>query len=137
VYPGRTGSPGPKLFVLWIPDAYATGCYDLTCAGWVLTSNQYSPSMSLQPSTYGGQQSELAMDIKRDQGSGNWWLYLWGTPIGYWLPSIYNGGPLATTGLDTLSWGGEIYDSSGNNGFHTSTQMGSGHFLSEGYSYAS
>ncbi|GAB4842727.1 hypothetical protein Ancab_012702, partial [Ancistrocladus abbreviatus] len=65
VYPGRTGSPGPKLFVLWIPDAYATGCYDLTCSSWVLTSNQYSPGMSLQPSTYGGQQSELAMDVKR------------------------------------------------------------------------
>ncbi|GAB4850368.1 hypothetical protein Ancab_029672 [Ancistrocladus abbreviatus] len=47
------------------PDGYSTGCYDLKCPGWVLTSNQYSPGMSLQPSTYGGQQSELAMDIEK------------------------------------------------------------------------
>ncbi|GAB4842388.1 hypothetical protein Ancab_012359, partial [Ancistrocladus abbreviatus] len=137
VYPRRTRSPGPKLFVFWTPDSYASGCYDLTCSGWVLTSNQYSPGMSLQPSTYGGQQSELAMDIERDQRTGNWWLYLWGTPIGYWPPSIYKGGLLATSGSDTLSWGGEIYDSSGSNGFHTLTQMGSGHFPREGYTKAS
>ncbi|GAB4850371.1 hypothetical protein Ancab_029676 [Ancistrocladus abbreviatus] len=137
VYPRRTQSSDPKLFVYWTPDGYSTGCYDRKCPGWVLTSNQYSPGMSLQPSTYGGQQSELAMDIEKDQSTGNWWLYLSSTPIGYWPSSIYNGGLLATSGSDILSWGGEIVDSSGTNGFHTLTQMGSGHLPNEGYSKAS
>ncbi|GAB4850436.1 hypothetical protein Ancab_029740, partial [Ancistrocladus abbreviatus] len=70
-----------------------------------------------------------------EQSTGNWWLYLWSTPIGYWPQSIFNGG-LLTNGADTLSWGGEIYDSSGTGGFHTLTQMGSGHFSHEGYKKA-
>ncbi|GAB4824839.1 hypothetical protein Ancab_007708 [Ancistrocladus abbreviatus] len=136
-YPQRTGFDGPTFFVFWTADDYSsTGCYDLTCPGWVLTSSQYYPGMQLQSSTYGGQQIELAMDIERDQSTGNWWLYLWGTPIGYWPPSIYNGGAL-TYGADTISWGGEIYDSSGSGGFNTLTQMGSGHFATEGYTFAS
>ncbi|GAB4850362.1 hypothetical protein Ancab_029664 [Ancistrocladus abbreviatus] len=136
-YPQRTGVNGPTFFVYWTANGYnGEGCYDLTCPGWVLTSNQYSPGMTLKSSAYGGQQIELAMDIKRDQSTGNWWLYLWGTPIGYWPPSIYNGGVL-TSGADTLSWGGEILDSSGSDGFHTMTQMGSGHFPSEGNTKAS
>ncbi|GAB4850405.1 hypothetical protein Ancab_029709 [Ancistrocladus abbreviatus] len=121
----------------WQADGYQTGgCYDLTCPGWVLTSSQYSPGMRLRPSTYGGQQIELDMDIERDRRTGNWWLYLWGTPIGYWPPSLFKGGPLAY-GADTLSWGGEILDASGSNGFHTLTQMGSSHFSREGYTRAS
>ncbi|GAB4860708.1 hypothetical protein Ancab_035871 [Ancistrocladus abbreviatus] len=136
-YPQRTGVNAPTFFVFWTADGYSTGgCYDLTCPGWVLTSSQYSPGMILQPSTYGGQQIELAMNIIRDRSTGNWWLYLWGTPIGYWPPSIYNGGPL-TYGADSLSWGGEIVDTSGSGGFHTLTQMGSGHFPIEGYTRAS
>ncbi|GAB4824842.1 hypothetical protein Ancab_007711, partial [Ancistrocladus abbreviatus] len=136
-YPQRTGFNGPTFFVFWTANGYSgTGCYDLTCPGWVLTSSQYYPGMQLQSSTYGGQQIELAMDIKRDQSTGNWWLYLGGTPIGYWPPSIYNGGAL-TYGADTISWGGEIYDSSGSGGFNTLTQMGSGHFATEGYTRAS
>ncbi|GAB4850366.1 hypothetical protein Ancab_029669 [Ancistrocladus abbreviatus] len=133
----RTGLNEPKFFVFWTANNYNDeGCYDLTCPGWVLTSNQYCPGMTLQSSAYGGRQIELAMDIKRDQSTGNWWLYLSDTPIGYWPPSIYNGGVL-TSGADALSWGGEILDSSGSNGFHTMTQMGSGHFPSEGYTKVS
>ncbi|GAB4824837.1 hypothetical protein Ancab_007706, partial [Ancistrocladus abbreviatus] len=136
-YPQRTGFYGPTFFVFWTANGYGgTGCYDLTCPGWVLTSSQYYPGMQLQSSTYGGQQIELAMDIERDRSTGNWWLYLWGTPIGYWPPSIYNGGAL-TYGADTIQWGGEIYDSSGSGGFNTLTQMGSGHFATEGYTRAS
>ncbi|GAB4824834.1 hypothetical protein Ancab_007704 [Ancistrocladus abbreviatus] len=136
-HPHRTGFNGSTFFVYWTADGYnSTGCYDLRCAGWVLTCSQYSPGMQLQSSTYGGQPIELAMDIERDQSTGNWWLYLWGTPIGYWPPSIYKGGAL-TNGSATISWGGEIYDSSGSEGFNTSTQMGSGHFATEGYRRAS
>ncbi|GAB4850426.1 hypothetical protein Ancab_029730 [Ancistrocladus abbreviatus] len=111
-------------------DYKTTGCYDLECPGWIQTSPIYSPGMPLQSSIYDGQQYELDINIEREQSTGNWWLSLWGTSIGYWPPSIFNGG-LLTNGADTLSWGGEIYDSSGI-GFHTLTQMGSGHFSHEG-----
>ncbi|GAB4843145.1 hypothetical protein Ancab_013120 [Ancistrocladus abbreviatus] len=74
-----------------------------------------------------------------DQKTGNWWLYLWGAPIGYWPKSmsIYNRGPLATSGDDTILWGGEIASYGLDRGYHSKTQMGSGHFPSEGYRNAS
>ncbi|GAB4842390.1 hypothetical protein Ancab_012361, partial [Ancistrocladus abbreviatus] len=100
----------------WQPDGYRTGCYDLTCPGWVLVSQNYSPGMTLQPSTYGGNQSELPMKIER---------------------SIYNRGPLATSGADTILWGGEIAGYGSDWGYPSKTQMGSGHFPSEGYRNAS
>ncbi|GMH15997.1 hypothetical protein Nepgr_017838 [Nepenthes gracilis] len=135
VYPGRTGDSQPRFFIYWTADGYtSTGCYDLTCPGFVQTNNYYAIGMALQPSVYGGQQYELNESIQRDPATGNWWLYLWGTVVGYWPASIYNS---ITNGADTVEWGGEIYDSSGTGGFHTTTQMGSGHFPTEGYGKAS
>jgi hypothetical protein len=53
--------------------------------------------------------------------------------LGYWPQSIFT--HLASKAT-SISWGGEIY-SSGKEGHHTSTHMGSGHFPSEGYGKAS
>ncbi|GAB2225661.1 hypothetical protein Droror1_Dr00006463 [Drosera rotundifolia] len=135
VFPGRTGDAQPRFFIFWTADAYnATGCYDLTCPGFVQTNNQYSPGMALQPSVYQGVQYEFVLQIEKDQQSGNYWLYIYGTAIGYWPSSIFNS---LQQGADTVEWGGEIYDSSGSDGFHTLTQMGSGYFPSQGYGIAS
>jgi hypothetical protein len=53
--------------------------------------------------------------------------------LGYWPSSIFT--DLASNAT-TVSFGGEIYDS-GQSGHHTTTQMGSGHFPSEGFGKAS
>jgi hypothetical protein len=68
-----------------------------------------------------------------NQDKGNWWLQVQNQAIGYWPRSIFT--HLADV-ADSLSYGGEIY-SSGKEGHHTSTDMGSGHFPSEGYGKAS
>jgi hypothetical protein len=52
--------------------------------------------------------------------------------LGYWPSSIFT--DLATS-ASTVSWDGEIYDS-GQQAHHTTTQMGSGHFPSEGFGKA-
>jgi len=53
--------------------------------------------------------------------------------LGYWPHLIFTRLATSATGV---SWGGEIYNK-GQGGHHTSTQMGSGHFPSEGYGKAS
>ncbi|GMH17617.1 hypothetical protein Nepgr_019458 [Nepenthes gracilis] len=135
VFPARTGDSQPRLFVYWTADAYSsTGCYDLTCPGFVQTSNQHTPGMALTPSTYNGQQNELGLVINRDIKTGNFWLYVDGTAMGYWPNAIYN---TLQGGADIVEWGGEIVDSSGSGGFHTLTQMGSGYLPSAGYGQSS
>ena len=54
-------------------------------------------------------------------------------PVGYWPSSLFT--YLANSATE-LTWGGEIYNSK-IGGVHTKTQMGSGHFPSEGYGKAS
>ncbi|GMH17619.1 hypothetical protein Nepgr_019460 [Nepenthes gracilis] len=134
VYPARTGDSQPRLFVFWTADGYNTGCYDLTCPGFVQTSDQYTPGMALTPSTYNGQQNELGLVINKDIKTGNFWLYVDGTAMGYWPNAIYN---TLQGGADIVEWGGEIVDSSGSGGFHTLTQMGSGYLPSAGYGQSS
>ncbi|GAB4850439.1 hypothetical protein Ancab_029743 [Ancistrocladus abbreviatus] len=119
VYPGRTGDSLPRLFIYWMADGYGTtGCYDLTCPGFIQTNQYYVIGGALPNS---------------DLRSGNWWLYIGRIPIGYWPLYLFCGKRLGTTGADRISWGGEIFDSSGSNGFHTLTQIGSGHFAEEGF----
>lgn len=52
--------------------------------------------------------------------------------IGYWPDSIFT---TLANGSDALNWGGEIINDEPE-GHHTLTQMGSGHFSSEGYGKA-
>ncbi|KAI3852706.1 hypothetical protein MKW92_010661 [Papaver armeniacum] len=59
--------------------------------------------------------------------SGHWWIQLQGIPIGYYPSSLFTELSKVAT---TAQWGGEIIDNT--EGRHTSTQMGSGHFPSEG-----
>jgi hypothetical protein len=63
------------------------------------------------------------------QNKGNWWLRVQDQLLGYWPHLIYTNLASSATGV---SWGGEIYNK-GEGGHHTLTQMGSGHFPSEGF----
>jgi hypothetical protein len=56
-----------------------------------------------------------------------------GKVLGYWPSSIFT---YLKTSATAVVWGGEIYDS-GKQPHHTTTQMGSGHFPSEGFRKAS
>ncbi|KAK8678728.1 hypothetical protein V6N13_144215 [Hibiscus sabdariffa] len=119
----------------WRSDGYQrTGCYNLECPGFVQISNKFGPDAVLAPlSRYAGDQFEISTYIYKDKKSGNWWLRVNEIDLGYWPSSIFK---KLSDRADIVSWGGEIVNS-GLQGRHTSTQMGSGHFPSEGYRKAS
>lgn len=59
----------------------------------------------------------------------DWWLQINGELVGYWSSSLF--GYLSFWANTTL-YGGQIYNSKPG-GYHSLTQMGSGHFADEGY----
>jgi len=133
VYPSMYADNNPRLFIYWTSDAYQhTGCYNLGCSGFVQTNNQITIGGTLSPvSTYGGTQYDFDILVFKDQKSGNWYLQVGSTLVGYWPSSIFSH---LSDSASTIQWGGEIY--SGDAG-QTSTQMGSGHFPKEGFGKAS
>ncbi|KAI3935342.1 hypothetical protein MKW98_027162 [Papaver atlanticum] len=62
------------------------------------------------------------------KSSGHWWVQLQGILVGYYLSTLFTEISRMTT---IVEWGGEIINLK-NKGRHTSTQMGVGHFASEG-----
>lgn len=68
----------------------------------------------------------------QDTESENWWLQIQNEIMGYWPGSIFTH---LQEGLDRIDWGGKISNSNPYNR-PTSTQMGSGHFPSEGFKRA-
>ncbi|KAK8678741.1 hypothetical protein V6N13_144228 [Hibiscus sabdariffa] len=132
VYPGTNYT---RLFISWTRDGYQkTGCYNLECPGFVQTSKKLSLGGKIEPvSQYAGPQFELSIYIHKDKKSGNWWLRIQEIDVGYWPGSIFT---KSFESAAKLYWSGEIVNS-GSQGRHTSTQMGSGHFPSEGYQKAS
>ncbi|CAN6453095.1 unnamed protein product [Victoria cruziana] len=105
-----------------------TGCYNLRCRpGFVQLSKRVVPDMPLPPSDYKGPQYYMEIVVLRDQKTGNWWLNIQNEWIGYWPKTIFTS---LASGATLLEWGGEIFTPT--TGVHTATEMGSGHFPSEG-----
>ncbi|URD97877.1 carboxyl-terminal [Musa troglodytarum] len=125
------GNSYPRFFVYWTADAYqSTGCYDLTCPGFVQTNADVVVGGSISPtSTYDGEQSEMKL---LDHKDGNWWLEWDSTVVGYWPSSLFSN--LADSAT-SVQFGGEIVNKI-TSGVHTATQMGSGYFPEEGYGRA-
>ncbi|CAN0878096.1 hypothetical protein LINGRAHAP2_LOCUS12288 [Linum grandiflorum] len=110
-----------------------SGCYNLDCPGFVLISPYYSLGSQVQPtSTYGGNQYSLTFKIYKDFKSGNWWLNIQGTQVGYWPVELFTN---LKTSAQLLEWGGRVINTNAN-GNHTTTQMGSGSLPGEGWGKA-
>ncbi|RWR72562.1 hypothetical protein CKAN_00079200 [Cinnamomum micranthum f. kanehirae] len=65
----------------------------------------------------------------QDQETGNWWWMFGDEGVGYWPSSLF-GNTFNHSSL--IEWEGEVINT-GSSGQHTTTQMGSGHFSSEGF----
>ncbi|XP_054813501.1 uncharacterized protein LOC129314159, partial [Prosopis cineraria] len=102
--------------------------------GFVQVDNTIAVRSSLQPSVYGGSQNVLSILIRKDPKTGNWWMQVGNTSIGYWPASLFN--RINNAGATHVGWGGEIVNLR-SNGQHTTTGMGSGYFPQEGYGKAS
>ncbi|XP_030968343.1 uncharacterized protein LOC115988858 isoform X1 [Quercus lobata] len=114
----------------WMLDGYKTGCVNAAC-GFVQVS-QSCFRYTIEPvSQYNGKQYETYMSIRKLPDT-NWWLIYQDEQVGYWPANIFKEfGEYAAH----INFGGKIYNSEPG-GIHTSTQMGSGHFSSEGYGRA-
>ncbi|XP_026432263.1 uncharacterized protein LOC113329622 [Papaver somniferum] len=115
-----------RFFIYFTADGYgSTGCYNLDCGGFIQTSSSISPDCNFtELSTFKGSQKDATFSIHKDQNSGNLWVEVQGTQVGYYPSSLFKKLSNMTT---TVSWGGEILNWRDQRR-HTMTQMGSGHF---------
>ncbi|XP_019182031.1 PREDICTED: uncharacterized protein LOC109177177 [Ipomoea nil] len=130
------GDNNPRFFTYWTSDAYqATGCYNLLCSGFVQTNNRIAMGAAISPrSSYNGRQFDIAIMIWKDPKHGHWWLEFGpGIVVGYWPSFLFTH---LRSHASMVQFGGEIVNEGGR-GYHTSTQMGSGHFADEGFRKAS
>jgi len=117
------------LFIYWTADDYSkTGCYNLTCAGFVQKSNAVTFGAGYTTvSTQGGTQYDVTARYYFYQG--NWWLAINGTWIGYYPGSIYRGGQMSKYATEieygTESVGSTIWPAEG-----------SGQWATRGFGYA-
>ncbi|EXB93580.1 hypothetical protein L484_014572 [Morus notabilis] len=117
-------------------DAYqATGCYNLLCSGFVQTNNKIAIGAAISPrSSYNGRQFDIGLMVWKDPKHGHWWLEFGnGLLVGYWPAFLFSH---LRSHASMIQFGGEIVNSR-SSGYHTSTQMGSGHFAEEGFGKAS
>ncbi|MCO5600217.1 hypothetical protein L7F22_054327 [Adiantum nelumboides] len=136
VSPDLYGDNNTRLFTYWTSDAYqATGCYNLLCSGFVQISDQIALGASISPvSGFDNKQFDIDILIWKDPRAGNWWMsFGQNCVLGYWPAALFTNLAEAAT---MVEWGGEIVNSEPGSR-HTSTQMGSGHFPSEGFGRAS
>jgi hypothetical protein len=107
VDPGRYGHTRPVLFIYWTADNYGTtGCYNLTCTGFVQTNGAWMLGGAFPWwSTIGGAQVEIRISWLLDDG--RWWLYLDGAPVGFYPVAIFNGGDMARRSSHIV-FGGEV-----------------------------
>ncbi|WP_411024291.1 neprosin family prolyl endopeptidase, partial [Salmonella sp. s58953] len=84
-------------------------------------------------SQYNGTQYAMTIYVWKDLQQACWWLQVGGTVVGYWPTNLFSH---LNTSSNLLTWGGEVVNLK-TNGQHTTTEMGSGHFPSEGFGKAS
>ncbi|KAI3868894.1 hypothetical protein MKX03_036423 [Papaver bracteatum] len=120
----------PRFFIFWTTDGYnKSGCYNILCDGFVhITPDVCLGSNFTEVSTFNGIQKDANFSIHKDQIGGHWWVHLQGIAVGYYPSSLFT--KLSKTST-RIHFGGEIFNGK-SKGRHTSTQMGSGHFPSEG-----
>ncbi|XP_077244235.1 protein neprosin-like [Tasmannia lanceolata] len=136
VSPELYGDNYPRFFTYWTTDAYqATGCYNLLCSGFIQTNNQIAIGAAISPtSSYNGGQFDISLLVWKDPKHGHWWLEFGsGLLVGYWPSFLFS--HLAKH-ASMVQFGGEVVNTR-SSGFHTSTEMGSGHFSEEGFGKSS
>ncbi|MQL87074.1 hypothetical protein Taro_019609 [Colocasia esculenta] len=134
VYRNLNGDDKTRFFVFWTVDGSKTFCYNLRCPGFVHINPNTTIDSRLEPvSVYGGSQYAVDVEIAKDPQTGNWWVYLQGNAMGYWPKELV---PATAHGADALVFGGEATNWITSH-VQNITEMGSGHFASEGFKRAS
>ncbi|XP_026436335.1 uncharacterized protein LOC113334212 [Papaver somniferum] len=120
----------PRFTLHWTADKFnTTGCYNIYCPGFVQTTSKISLGSNFDHiSIINGTQYSSTFVMFQEKSTGNWWLQLEGIVVGYWPHLLFKQLSVKATRTD---FGGFVLNTKPN-GRHTNTQMGSGHFPSEG-----
>ncbi|XP_039007112.1 uncharacterized protein LOC120134743, partial [Hibiscus syriacus] len=117
VNPQLYGDRRTRFFAHWTKDSYkTTGCFDLTCSGFVLTGTEIALGGAIEPiSSHFGQQYKIT-----DPKTSNWWLkYGKDIPIGYWPAATLMSYLKQSSTL--VEWGGQVYSPNVKKKPHTKT----------------
>ncbi|KAF7830489.1 putative neprosin [Senna tora] len=128
VNPSVYGDKQTRLFVYWTVDGSTkTGCFDLTCPGFVQTSNEVALGAAINPISIPSDiPFAMTIYIYKDPITNKWWLqYDEERMVGYWPPELFRGMKYQA---ESVEWGGEVYSTRVGTSPHTRTQMGSGQF---------
>lgn len=133
-FPALYGNENSNLFIYWTADGYqSTGCYNLTCPGFVQTSSSLHLGAGFSDySIFDGPQYEIRLQYLLYQG--NWWLRVGDNWVGYYPSSIYKGGQLSLYS-NLLEFGSESVPGYFE-GVNVWPSEGSTLFSSNGWSYA-
>ncbi|WCJ29560.1 hypothetical protein M5689_011186 [Euphorbia peplus] len=129
VNPSLYGDKKTRLFLYWTADgSKTTGCFDLTCPGFVQTSNEVALGAAIYAlSVPFGLPSQITLYIFKDPNTNNWWVqYGEKISLGYWPSGLFS--LLAHGNAEGAEWGGEVYSSKLGSAPHTKTGMGNGEF---------
>jgi len=137
VYRQLYGDWNAHLFIFYTTNGYTNqgdnlGGYNQDVDGWVQYSNIIYPTALSSPvSTLGG--AQYIMAIKYQLWEGNWWLMVNGSWIGYYPANLFGNSGLLSQ-ANSIYWYGEVVDSDTRSGM-TETDMGSGHWPYEGWTW--
>ncbi|KAK0571332.1 hypothetical protein LWI29_014307 [Acer saccharum] len=111
VNPKLYGDHATRLFAYWTKDAYkTTGCFDITCAGFVQTNPKLALGVGLDLlSSSGGPQYYIPIGMYLDPNTGNWWLKVgpkYEVVVGYWPKELFG---YLSHSATMVEWGGEVY----------------------------
>ncbi|HEV2720320.1 MAG TPA: neprosin family prolyl endopeptidase [Thermoanaerobaculia bacterium] len=127
VFPSLYGDNRTHLFI------YDGQCYNLACGSFVQTNPAVVLGGPLEcTSAVGGAQCEITLEFARSE-SGDWWLRVNDTPVGYYPASRFDPAGLGRSAT-AIEAGGEIVNASAPG--QTATSMGSGRPPIEGYGRA-
>ncbi|KAK3438382.1 hypothetical protein EUGRSUZ_C02999, partial [Eucalyptus grandis] len=127
VNPKLYGDKQTRLFTHWTVDgSKATGCFDLTCSGFVQTSTDVALGSALGPISSEGAQYQISVGLFLDPHSTNWWLRLTNNLVlGYFPGSLFF---YLKQKAIMVNWGGQVYSTMVKKSPHTRTAMGSGEY---------
>ncbi|KAM5565970.1 protein neprosin [Rosa sericea] len=128
VNPSVYGDRQTRFMVYWTVDgSKKTGCFDLTCPGFVQTSHEIALGAAIYPiSVPYGLPYEIIVYVFKDPVTSNWWVqYGEKINIGYWPPELFMA---LRVHAEAVEWGGEVYSARVGTNPHTKTGMGNGNF---------
>ncbi|KAL5720058.1 hypothetical protein ACHQM5_012763 [Ranunculus cassubicifolius] len=104
VSPRVGGDTKTRLFIYWTATGSKSGCYNQLCPGFVQVNQNFGLNLPYFPiSKYGEQPYGFNFAIFQDNVTGDWWLSVGGTNVGYWPKDII---PQLGGGASAVAWGG-------------------------------